>query len=100
MPRQVAYPHPGEILQEEFLGPMGITAYRLAKSIGVDQTRISEIIAGTRSITVDTGLRLSRFFGTNDKFWTGLQLDYDTAQVKHEMAPTLDAIHRVERKAA
>lgn len=100
MSRQVAYPHPGEILQEEFLAPMGITAYRLAKSIGVDQTRISEIIAGTRAITVDTGLRLSRFFGTNDKFWTGLQLDYDTAQMNDEMARTLANIHRFEPKAA
>jgi addiction module HigA family antidote len=100
MPRQVAYPHPGEILQEEFLLPMGITAYRLAKEIGVDQTRISEIIAGTRAITVDTGLRLSRFFGTNEKFWTGLQLDYDTAQLKDEMARTLDKIHRFEPQSA
>ena len=78
--RTVPYPHPGEILKEEFLDPMGITAYRLARAIGVQQTRISEIIAGTRSITVDTGLRLSRFFGMSDEFWTGLQLDYDTAQ--------------------
>ncbi|PTB19688.1 addiction module antidote protein, HigA family [Trinickia symbiotica] len=100
MPRQVSYPHPGEILQEEFLSPMGITAYRLAKAIGVDQTRISEIIAGARAITVDTGLRLSRFFGTNDEFWTGLQLDYDTAHMKDEMARTLDNIHRFEPESA
>jgi addiction module HigA family antidote len=71
MARQVAYPHPGEILSEEFMLPMGITAYRLAKDIGVDQTRISEIVAGRRAITVDTNLRLSRYFGTNDEFWTG-----------------------------
>lgn len=78
--RTVPYPHPGEILKEEFLDPMNITAYRLAKAIGVQQSRISEIIAGSRAITVDTGLRLSRFFGMSDEFWTGLQLDYDTAR--------------------
>ncbi|WP_193098101.1 HigA family addiction module antitoxin [Burkholderia sp. Z1] len=100
MPRQVSYPHPGEILQEEFLTPMGVTAYRLAKDIGVDQTRISEIIAGTRSVTVDTGLRLSRFFGTSDEFWTGLQLDYDTAHMKDEMARTLESIRRFEPESA
>jgi addiction module HigA family antidote len=78
MPREVPYPHPGEILQEEFLAPLGITAYRLAEDIGVQQVRIGEIVAGTRSITVDTGLRLSRYFGMSDEFWTGLQLDYET----------------------
>jgi addiction module HigA family antidote len=82
MPRELPYPHPGEILSEEFLTPMDITPYRLAKAIGVDQTRIGEIIAGRRAITVDTGLRLSRFFGTSDEFWTGLQLDFDTAHMK------------------
>jgi addiction module HigA family antidote len=96
MARQVAYPHPGEILSEEFMLPMGITAYRLAKGIGVDQTRISEIIAGRRAVTVDTGLRLSRYFGTNDEFWTGLQLDFDTAHMKHELVRQLDAIHPFE----
>ena len=78
--RTVPYPHPGEILKEEFLEPMNISAYRLSQAIGVQQTRIGEIIAGTRSVTVDTGLRLSRFFGMTDEFWTGLQLDYDTAK--------------------
>ena len=66
--RQVPYPKPGEILLEEFLKPMGISAYRLAKEIGVPQMRISEIVAGKRAITVDTGLRLSRYFGLNDGF--------------------------------
>ena len=96
MARQVAYPHPGEILSEEFMLPMDITAYRLAKDIGVDQTRISEIIAGRRAVTVDTGLRLSRYFGTNDEFWTGLQLDFDTAHMKDELVRQLDAIHPFE----
>ena len=74
--RQVPYPHPGEILMEEFLKPMGVTQYRLAKEIGVPQRRIGEIVAGTRAVTVDTGLRLSRFFGMSEGFWIGLQMDY------------------------
>lgn len=87
--RKVPYPTPGEILQEEFLGPMGITAYRLAKEIGVPQMRISEILAGKRAITVDTGLRLLRYFGLNDSFWTGLQLDHDTAVAQKQLAKVL-----------
>jgi addiction module HigA family antidote len=96
MAREVMYPTPGEILQEEFLGPMRITAYRLAKDIGVSQIRISEIIAGKRVVTVDTGLRLSRYFGTNDEFWTGLQLDYDTAMAKDALAAELEKIPHAE----
>ena len=87
--RKVPYPKPGEILLHEFLEPMGISAYRLAKEIGVPQIRISEIIAGKRAITVDTGLRLSRFFGMNDSFWTGLQLDHDAAVAKVTLRNTL-----------
>lgn len=87
--RTVPYPHPGEILLEEFLMPMGITQYRLAKEIGVPQRRIGEIVAGTRSVTADTGLRLSRFFSMSDQFWTGLQADYDAAMTKDRIAKTL-----------
>jgi addiction module HigA family antidote len=90
--REVPYPHPGEILSEEFLLPMGITAYRLAKDIGVPQMRISEVIAGKRAITVDTGLRLSRYFGLHDGFWTGLQLDHDAASAKETLAEVLAKI--------
>lgn len=90
--RKVAYPTPGEILSEEFLKPMGISAYRLAKDIGVSQIRISEIISGKRAITVDTGLRLSKYFGLNDGFWTGLQLDYEAAIAKDQMAKVLRKI--------
>lgn len=90
--RKVAYPTPGEILSEEFLKPMGISGYRLAKDIGVSQIRISEIISGKRAITVDTGLRLSKYFGLNDGFWTGLQLDYEAAIVKDQMAKVLKKI--------
>ena len=69
--------HPGEILSEEFLNPLEISAYKLSKDIDIPQTRISHIIRGTRRITADTALRLSRYFGNSPKFWLGLQDDYD-----------------------
>ncbi len=69
--------HPGEILREDFLVPMNLTAYRLSKSIGVPQTRIAEILKGERSITADTAHRLARFFGTSAQLWLGLQNHYD-----------------------
>ena len=69
--------HPGEILMEEFLRPLGISAYKLSKEIDIPQTRISQIIKGNRRITADTALRLSSYFGNSAKFWLGLQDDYD-----------------------
>ena len=87
--RKIPYPHPGEILLEEFLKPMGITQYRLAKEIGVSQRRIGEIVAGKRSVTADTGLRLSKFFGMSESFWIGLQMDHDAARAKDSLAQTL-----------
>jgi addiction module HigA family antidote len=87
--RKVPFPHPGEILLEEFLKPMGITQYRLAKEICVPQRRIGEIVSGKRAITADTGLRLSRFFGMSEAFWTGLQMDYDAAKTRDSLADTL-----------
>lgn len=90
--RTVPYPHPGEILKEEFLSPMGITAYRLSKEIGVPQTRISGILAGKRAVTADTGLMLSRFFGMSEEFWVGLQLDYDAAAARDRLASKLAQI--------
>ena len=69
--------HPGEILLEEFLNPLDISAYRLSKDIGIPQTRVSEIIRGNRRITADTALRLSKYFGNSPKFWLGLQDDFD-----------------------
>ncbi|MCL6217817.1 HigA family addiction module antitoxin [Zunongwangia pacifica] len=74
--------HPGEILKEEFLDPLKITAYRLSKETFIPQTRISEIINRKRRITADTALRFSRFFGTSAKFWLGLQDDYDLEEEK------------------
>ncbi|PTT65600.1 HigA family addiction module antitoxin [Stenotrophomonas sp. HMWF003] len=91
--RSIPYPHPGEILQEEFLTPFGMTAYRLAKSIDVKQTRIGEIIAGRRSITADTALRLARFFGTSEAFWLNLQMAHDAAKARDELA---DVLARIE----
>ncbi|PAX58444.1 HigA family addiction module antitoxin [Brunnivagina elsteri] len=76
--------HPGEILQLEFLEPLNITSYRLSKDIGVAQTRISEILSGKRSITADTALRLSRYFGNSAQFWLNLQTQYDLRQALEE----------------
>ena len=76
--------HPGEILRLEFLEPLDITPYRLSKDIGVAQTRISEILSGKRSITADTALRLSRYFGNSAQFWMHLQTQYDLRQAQEE----------------
>lgn len=84
--------HPGEILLEEFLIPMEISAYRLAKETFIPQTRVSEIIKGNRRITADTALRLSKFFGTSPKFWLGLQDDYDLEAEKLQKCNELDKI--------
>jgi antitoxin HigA-1 len=92
MTRQVPYPHPGEILAEEFLKPLQVTPYRLAKEFHVPLTRITAILAGKRAVTVDTALRLSRFFSLSDGFWNGLQMDYDTAVAKDALAKELAAI--------
>lgn len=69
--------HPGEVLLEEFLNPMGLSQNRLALDIGVHARRINEIVLGKRSVTADTALRLARYFGTSPQFWMGLQADYD-----------------------
>ena len=90
--KRLPHPHPGEILKQEFLAPMGITQYRLAKEIGVPQPRIGQIVAEKRGITADTGLRLSRFFGMSEDFWMGLQSDYDRAITQEALAGTLTNI--------
>lgn len=84
--------HPGEILDEEFLKPMGITQYRLAKSIGVDPTRIRSIVHGERSITAESALLFSRFFGNSAEFWMGLQAQYDRERAEDEMSERLAAV--------
>jgi len=100
MLREIPYPHPGEILLEEFLKPMGITPARLAKEIGVPPPRIHGIVQGQRPITVDIGLRLSRFFSLSDGFWTGLQIDYDTAQVREKLTKVLNHIKPYQPESA
>jgi addiction module HigA family antidote len=87
--------HPGEVLDEEFLKPLKISAYKLSKDIGIPQTRTSEILKGRRSITVDTALRLSRYFGTSAKFWMGLQADYDLEEVQKFKNGDLNKIKRL-----
>ncbi|MBE0640009.1 MAG: HigA family addiction module antidote protein [Bacteroidales bacterium] len=86
--------HPGEILNEEFLIPMNITAYRLSKDTEIPQTRISQILKGQRSITADTALRLSLYFGNSPKFWLGLQDDYD---IEEEKKSKLELFKRIKR---
>jgi len=83
---------PGEMLLEEFLKPMGISQYRLAKEIGVPAQRIGEIVAGRRAITADTDLRLCRFFGLSDGYWLRGQVRYDTESAKDTLAATLSKI--------
>jgi addiction module HigA family antidote len=92
--------HPGEILMEEFLLPMDISAYRLSKDIGIPQTRISEILKANRRITADTALRLSKYFGTSAKFWLGLQDDYDLEAEGLKKADLLKAIPTKGQNAA
>lgn len=92
--------HPGEILKEEFLDPMGISAYKLSKETFIPQTRISEILKGKRRITADTAIRLSRFFGTSDKFWLGLQDDYDLEEEKFLKKSEFDSIIQIENHEA
>jgi len=92
--------HPGEILQEEFLIPHEISAYRLSKDIGIPQTRVSEIIKGRRRITADTALRLSYYFGTSAKFWLGLQDDYDIEEESKVKKSELESIKKYEKDVA
>jgi addiction module HigA family antidote len=91
---------PGEMLREEFLIPLGMSNYRLAKEIGVPAQRIGDIVAGKRAITADTDLRLCRFFGLSDGWWLRLQADYDTEIARPKLASTLAKITPLERAAA
>lgn len=83
--------HPGEVLLEEFLEPMGISQYRLAKDISVPPRRINEIVHGKRSVTADTALRLARYFGTSDRFWLNLQTSYDLDVEREKLGDRLEA---------
>ena len=89
--------HPGEILKEEFLEELNISAYRLAKDTGIPQTRVSQIIKSKRRITADTALRLSKYFGNSAKFWLGLQDDYD---LEEEMLSKEKEIGQIKQYAS
>ncbi len=95
MPDEVIMPpvHPGEILFTEFLEPLELSQYQLARSIAVPPRRINEIVHGQRRISADTALRLARFFGTSERFWTNLQSRYDLEIEKDRLGPALDEIH-------
>jgi antitoxin HigA-1 len=92
--------HPGEVLMEEFLIPMNITAYRLSKDIEIPQTRVSEILKGNRRITADTALRLSKYFGNSAKFWLGLQDDFDIEEEINLKGSILKSIPTVKGNVA
>lgn len=91
--------YPGEILLEEFLKPLKISAYKLSKDIGIPQTRTSEILKGRRRITADTALRLSYYFGNSAKFWLGLQIDYDIEEEKKNKLGELKQIKKIDVKS-
>ena len=92
--------HPGEVLQEEFLIPLSISAYKLAKDISIPQTRISEILKGNRRITADTALRLSKYFGNSPKFWLGLQDDFDLEEERLSKDREINSIKHYSSDAA
>ncbi len=92
--------HPGEILLDEFLGPLGITQYRLAKEISVPPRRINEIVQGKRGVTADTALRLARCFGTSERFWLNLQAHYDLEVEKDRLGDRLEREVHVLAKSA
>jgi len=87
--------HPGEVLKEEFMVPLNITAYRLSKDLGIPQTRISEILRSRRRVTADTALRLSKYFGNSAKFWLGLQDDYD---IEEELTARKREFQKIKRR--
>jgi addiction module HigA family antidote len=90
-PTPLRFPHPGEILQMEFLEPMGVTQYRLAMDLKIPHSRVTAIIRGRRAITPDTALRLSRYFGTSAEFWIGLQQEYDLRKARAECGKDIES---------
>lgn len=82
--------HPGEVLLEEFLDPLGLSQSALARHLGVPPRRINEIVLGKRAVTADTALRLARYFGTSERFWLGLQMDYDLEEARRDLGERLD----------
>lgn len=98
--REIAPVSPGEMLEEEFLIPLGMSKYRLAKEISVPPQRIGDIVSGKRGITADTDLRLCRFFGLSDGWWLRCQAKYDTEIARPSLAVELSKIKPLERRAA
>jgi addiction module HigA family antidote len=96
MAREVPLAHPGEILLKDWLEPLGLSQYALARAIGVPPRRINEIVKGLRGITVDTALRLGAFFGTDAQSWINLQTHYDTERARESMADVIGRIRRFE----
>ena len=90
--------HPGEVLREDFLKPLGMSQYALAKAIDVPQIRVSEVVNGRRAITPDTALRLARYFGTSAEFWMGMQATYDLETAREEIGAEIEA--KVHPRAA
>ena len=88
--RKLKNVHPGEVLLEEFLKPIGISQNRLAREISVPPRRINEIVLGKRAVSPDTALRLARYFGTSERFWLGLQVDFDLETARNELSDRLD----------
>ena len=83
--------HPGEVLREDFLKPLGLSQYALAKAIGVPQIRVSEVVNGKRAVTPDTALRLARYFGTSAEFWIGMQGTYDLEKARDQVGADIEA---------
>ena len=100
MAKKLAPVHPGEILLEDFLKPLGVSQYRLAKSLSVPPRRINEIVLGKRAVTADSALRLARFFGTSDRFWLNLQAAYDLDIERDRLAGRLAKEVEVLRRAS
>ncbi len=98
--KRLAPVHPGEILLADFLGPLGLTQYRLAKELTVPARRINEIVHGQRAVSADTALRLARFFGTSDRFWLNLQAAYDLDVERDRLGDRLKREVTVYRKAS
>jgi len=92
--------HPGEVLREDFLQPLGLTQYRLAKSLSVPPRRINEIVHGKRAVTADTALRLARFFGTSERFWLNLQTGYDLEVERDRLRHRLASEVRILKRAS
>src|SRR5437762_2073403 len=95
-PRKLAPIHPGEVLALDFLEPLGISQYRLAKDISVPARRINEIVHRKRAITADTALRLSRYFGTSERFWMNLQIRYELEKEKDSLGNKLTSIQQLK----